>query len=100
MTSEKENHACCQYGYRKKLKYVHQYGIKASEIRSKDAVCSGQAINHKLQHFQVDYQKADIDKEVKKCRDDFLKHLLLPKGNQEHISDAFILAIKGINLLA
>ncbi len=41
------------------LEEVHQHGIESAEPRGEDAVCAGQAVDDKFQHFEVDHHEAE-----------------------------------------
>jgi len=83
--SEEHNNAGEQNGDSEKFKHVHQHIVEVSKKGSKDPVSSGKAIDNKLQNFQVNYQKTDVDKQVEYCRNDPFKHFLLPKSYEHHV---------------
>ena len=79
MTQDSKN------GHGQKFENIHQNIIEASQERSKNSVCSRQPIDDKLQNFQIDNQKPDINKEMENGGNGALEHFLLAKGHQQHV---------------
>src|SRR5690606_6872784 len=75
-----------QYGYGEEFENIHQHRIKRSEVRGENPVRSGKSVNNEFEYFDIDDEKAHIDKQVQYRRCGSLKHLLLTKGNQQHIA--------------
>ena len=85
VSSDQKDKAGSQDRDGQKLKDVHQDGIDRAEEGGKDSVGTRHAVDHKLEHLEVDDEKSEIDKKVKDGRNNSLKHFSLTKRNEQDV---------------